>query len=80
MIGNNIGDAGLIALAKAVESGALAQLIRLDMDKNQIGDAGLAALAKAVESGTLASLETIVVDERHPDLVAVCQPRGIAII
>ena len=47
--GNDIGDAGLTALAKAVESGALAQLTRLDLDTNRIGDAGLTALAEAIK-------------------------------
>ena len=55
----------------------------LNLYGNQIGDAGLTALAKAVESGALASLKKIVVDtkhERHPQLVAACQPRGIKIV
>ena len=53
----------------------------LVLENNKIGDAGLTALAKAVESGVLASLKKIYVDnESHPQLVAVCQPRGIAII
>ena len=46
---NNIGDAGLTAFAKAVESGALAQLTRLDLDYNSIGDAGLTAFAEAIK-------------------------------
>ena len=60
---NNIGDAGLTALAEAVESGALAQLTRLDLDNNRIGDAGLTALAEAIKptadnaSGALDKLE-----------------------
>ena len=62
---NNIGDAGLTALAKAVESGALAQLTRLELSFNSIGDAGLTALAEAIKpsagnaSGALASLEMV---------------------
>ena len=54
----------------------------LALHQNQIGDAGLSALAEAVGKGALASLEKIIVDsehERHPQLVAACQPRGIQI-
>jgi len=48
---NQITDIGLSALASACSSGALAQLIRLDMDGNQIGDAGMTAFAGAVGKG-----------------------------
>ena len=41
---NKIGDAGLTALAKAVESGALALLKELELGGNQIGDDGLKML------------------------------------
>ena len=51
--GNQIGDAGLTALAKAVESGALASLEYLLLGNNQIGDAGLSSLAAAVGNGAL---------------------------
>ena len=54
----------------------------LYLHQNQIGDAGLSALADALGKGALASLEKIIVDsehERHPQLVAACQPRGIQI-
>ena len=51
--GNQIGDAGLTALAKAVESGALASLDLLDLQHNAIGDAGMQALAGAVSNGAL---------------------------
>jgi hypothetical protein len=39
LFSNNIGDAGLTALAKAAESGALAQLNTLSLRKTHIGDA-----------------------------------------
>ena len=45
---NNIGDAGLTALAEAVESGALASLESLFLNGNGIGDEGMSALAKAI--------------------------------
>ena len=57
-LGNNqIGDAGLAALAKAVERGALDKLTRLRLGSNQIGDAGLQALADALGKGALPALE-----------------------
>ena len=53
-LGNNqIGDAGLAALAKAVESGALPQLEKLWLGGNSIGDVGLSALADVVSRGAL---------------------------
>ena len=57
--GNRIGDAGLTALAKAVESGALAKCTYISLAGNQIGDAGLSAFAGALSSGVLASLEKL---------------------
>jgi hypothetical protein len=61
LYGNKIGDAGLTALAKAVESGALPQLKDLYLDSNQVGDIGLSALAEACASGALAQLTSIAV-------------------
>ena len=46
--GNTIGDAGLTALAKVVESGALDKLEKLVLGMNAIGDEGMSALAKAI--------------------------------
>ena len=48
---NKIADAGLTALAKAVESGALAALETLELGITAIGDAGMSALAKAITPG-----------------------------
>ena len=61
---NKIGDAGLTAFAKAVESGALASLEKLVLNDNGIGDEGMSALAKAITpdkdgKGALASLEDL---------------------
>ena len=54
---NRIGDAGLTALAKAVESGALPNLQTLNlgdfMGGNNIGDEGMKALADALSKGAL---------------------------
>ena len=49
--GNQIGDVGLIAFAKAVEKGALASLKTLNLYRNQIGDTGISALASALTPG-----------------------------
>ena len=57
LYGNQIGDAGLTALAKAVESGALALLETLDLGSNKIGDEGMKALADACASGALDNLQ-----------------------
>lgn len=48
--GNEIDDAGAVALAKVLESGQ-SQLKSLEISDNKIGDAGAVALAKALESG-----------------------------
>ena len=80
---NVISDAGMSALASACASGALDKLTLLSLHTNAIGDAGLQALADALSKGRLASLMRISVDtthERHPQLVAACQPRGIEIV
>ena len=82
LFNNQIGDAGLSAVAEAVGKGALPQLQELYLSGNSIGDVGLSALADVVSRGALASLKEIMVDNkhmRHPQLVAACQPRGIEI-
>ena len=55
--GNQIGDAGLSALAEAVGKGALASLVELDLRFNKIGDNGMKALADACASGALDHLK-----------------------
>ena len=50
---NQIGDAGITALATAVGNGALPALEQLELTSNQIGDVGLSALASACASGAL---------------------------
>ena len=80
---NQIGDAGLKALAEACRAnGALASCQELNLFNNQIGDIGLSALAKACASGALASLSELYVDDgplgtEHPALKAACEARGI---
>ena len=41
---NQIGDAGLTALAKAVESGALGKVSFIDLDHNQATESGKKAM------------------------------------
>ena len=59
---NDIGDAGIEALAKATINGAMANVTFLDLSVNQIGDNGMAAFAQAIKptseggSGALAQL------------------------
>ena len=80
--GNQIGDKGLEALSGALATGAMPQLRELRLNNNKIGDAGVEALAKAAATGALPRLKEIWVDNKHmqhPQLVAACQPRGIAI-
>eukprot|EP00900_Chrysochromulina_parva_P005409 jgi/Chrpa1/1486/Chrysochromulina_OHIO_Genome00001865-RA len=80
---NNIGDAGVIALATACVSGAMAQLEDLSLFNNDVSDAGVTALARAIAIGALASLEYLFIDGEHMGhlgLLAACQPRGIQII
>jgi hypothetical protein len=57
--GNQIGDAGLTALAKAVESGALASCQKLYLSANKIGEVGLSAFASACASGALPALQEL---------------------
>ena len=66
--GNRIGDAGLTALAKAVESGALANCTYISLRGNQIGDVGLTALASACASGALDHLKV----RWHPIALSPC--------
>ena len=81
---NRIGDVGMQSFASAVASGALPLLEQLFLFNNAIGDAGLAAFADAIAAnGALPALKEVWVDDkhmRHPQLVAACQPRGIAIM
>lgn len=47
---NNIGDAGVHALAAALQKGGLAKLSNLDLRSNAIGDAGVASLVAAAQN------------------------------
>jgi Leucine-rich repeat (LRR) protein len=83
LYGNEIGDAGLTALAKAVESGALAQLTELRLGFNKIGDVGMQALVGAVSNGALPALKELYFDRNKisntvkATVKEVCKQRGI---
>ena len=79
---NQVGDAGLSALAGALSSGALPALRILGLGNNNIGDVGLQAFADALGKGALASLKTLYVNDgplgtEHPALKVACDARGI---
>ena len=62
---NQIGDAGVAALADACARGALAQCQELSLDGNLIGDDGMTAFAQAIKpvseggSGALSQLKAL---------------------
>ena len=75
---NNIGDAGMSALAGSIASGSLGSLTHLHLSSNSIRSAGMTALASALAGGSLPALRRLDVDNKnHPQLVAACQQRGI---
>ena len=66
--GNQIGDAGAIALAEACRQPELEQL---NLYSNQIGDAGMAALAEAIaKEGACPSLTRIDLDDNPASVKA----------
>ena len=74
---NQIGDAGVTALATACAGGALPQCTFLNLRGNQIGDAGVSALASACASGALPQLKDLWLLKEAPALKAACEARGI---
>ena len=75
---NQIGDAGVTALAQACAAGALAQCTTLVLGGNKIGDKGIEALSEALATGAMASLTALSVDDpEHPALRAACDARDI---
>jgi len=76
--GNQIGDEGCKALAATLEEGIAPLLEKLYLFHNKIGDEGCKALAAALKEGAAPSLKLLVVDnEKPPELVTVCEERGI---
>jgi Leucine-rich repeat (LRR) protein len=62
---NQIGDSGMQTLAAACGSGAMVNLIELDLKYNQIGDAGMAALSTALGNGALPQLQELFLDSNQ---------------
>ena len=56
MEATNAGEAGIIALCKALETGACPQLQHLDLAHNGICDTGIIALSKAFDAGACPQL------------------------
>ena len=80
---NQIGDAGMAALADACAKGSMAKLEKLYLGRNKIGDSGVSALADACAKGFMASLKELYVNNagtKHPALKAACQARGIKLL
>ena len=88
--GNQIGDAGITALARAVEpvsagdSRTLPKLMELWLQENKVGDDGLSSLSCALGKGALLSLEEFYVNfgplgTEHPALKAACDARGVVL-
>lgn len=65
---NNIGDAGIAALAQAIKpggSGALSQCTVLQLGSNTFGDAGIIALADACRRGALPKCQILSLDDNY---------------
>ena len=56
---NEIGDEGTIALARALDAGALQNMSALLLNSNRVGDSGIVALAVAMRRGALPHLERL---------------------
>ena len=56
---NALGEAGGVAMAKALGKGATPQLQQLVLDDNRLGKRGAAALAAAIAKGALPKLESV---------------------
>eukprot|EP00966_Prymnesium_polylepis_P185052 4289072-Prymnesium_polylepis.1 len=69
------------SFSTALASGAMAQVTILYLSDNQIGDEGMKSVSTALASGALPALQRVSVsNEKHPQLVAACKPRGIQIM
>ena len=73
----------MVAFADALVKGALPALRQLHLFGNhEVGYAGMAKFAEVLDEGALPSLKQVSVGSKHerdPQLVAACEPRGIAI-
>lgn len=71
------GDAEAAQVADVLASGAAPRLEMLDLCGNQIRDEGCRALAAALKQGAAPSLKELCLERKPPELVAVCEARGI---
>ncbi|EOD06793.1 Hypothetical protein EMIHUDRAFT_359425 [Emiliania huxleyi CCMP1516] len=76
---NKIGDEGCKALAAALKEGAAPRLEKLYLNENKLSDEGCKALAAALKEGAAPSLKALEVGHKQPELVAVCEERGIGL-
>ena len=77
LLRNQIGDAGVTALADACASGALPALKELYLHENKIADTGMIALADAVGRGALPALQTLFMDSPSAELTSYCASKSI---
>ena len=66
----------------APELGDMASLTHINLDGNKIGSKGAVALAAAIKESSTCMLKKLNADTssyKHPDLVAACKLRGIAL-
>jgi len=59
LLGNRLRDASLVALASALQRGAIPYLTCLHVDRNRMGDEGLKALVGAISGGALPRLHEL---------------------
>ena len=64
---NEVGDAGVVELAKALEERHLAELAQMYLGSNKISGVGLQALVRALSKGALPKLRKLNVNENDSD-------------
>ena len=60
---NKIGDAGILTLTEALNSGILPNLGTLSLDHNQIGVSGVKALVGCISAGALPKCKSILLSD-----------------
>lgn len=83
LVWNEIGDGGIVVLAKALRKrGAMPRLRTLCLSYNSYGDLALTALSRAIaKKGALPALQRLEVSGlRSLALLAACQARGIGLV
>lgn len=83
LVWNEIGDGGIVVLAKALRKrGAMPRLRTLCLSYNSYGDLALTALSRAIaKKGALPALQRLEVSGlRSLALLAACQTRGVGLV